>query len=136
MKNDESVIKTVVLARYGGIIDAGGQIDNGKYNHIQIIDFTIEKTILCVIDKENNNAIDIETGTVWKMINRDKNNRIKDTLIPGELYPVRIKDWEFSKMGRLCQLSVKAQAKKVYRLYLENRAEKEQGKQMVKNKEN
>ena len=136
MKNDELMIKTVVLARYGGVIDSGSQVDNGKYNHIQIIDFTIEKTILCVIDKENNNAIDIETGTVWKMINRDENNRIKDTLIPGELYPARIKDCEFSKMGRLYQLSIKSQAKKAYGLYLENRIEKEHGKQMIKNKEN
>ena len=136
MKNDELLIKDVTLARYGGVVDSSAQIDGNKYAHLHVIDFTVARTITCVIDINDNVAIDIETGDIWNLVERDANNRISSELIPGQLYPVVYNDKDWSRISYLYQITLKARAKKIYQRYLEDKFEKQCNKQKIKNKEN
>ncbi len=136
MKNDELLIKEVTLARYNGVVDSSAQIDGNKYAHLQVVDFTVERTITCVIDTNDNVAIDIETGDVWNLVKRDANNRISSELISGQLYPVVYNDKDWSRISYLYQITLKARAKKIYQCYLENKFEEQHNKQKTKNKGN
>lgn len=136
MKNDELLIKEVTLARYGGIVGSSARIEGDRYAHLRIVDFTVERTITCVIDTDDNVAIDIETGDIWSLVERDSNNRISSELISGQLYPLVCNDKDWSKISYLYQLTLKARAKKIYQRYLENKFEEQHNKQKIKNKEN
>lgn len=136
MKNDELLIKEVTLARHGGVVDSSARMEGNKYAHFHVVDFTVERTITCVIDMNDNVAIDIETGDIWNLIKRDKNNRIVGDLIPNQLYAVVCRDKNWDEISYLYQLSLKARAKKIYQRYLENKFESQHNKQKIKNKEN
>ena len=136
MKNDELLIKEVTLARYGGVVDSSGQIEKNRYVHFHIVDFTVERTIICVIDTNDNVAIDIETGEVWNLVERDDNNRISSELIPNQLYPLVCNDKDWSRISYLYQITLKSRAKKMHQCYLENKFQEQHGKQKIKNKEN
>lgn len=136
MKKDELLIKEVTLARYGGVVDSSAQIDGNKYAHLHVVDFTVERTITCVIDTNDNVAIDIETGDIWNLVERDGNNRISSELIPEQLYPVVYNDKDWSRISYLYQITLKARAKKIYQRYLEDKFENQCNKQKIKNKEN
>lgn len=136
MKNDELLIKEVTLARYDGVVDSSAQIEGNKYAHLQVVDFTVERTITCVIDTNDNVAIDIETGDIWKLVERDDNNRISGELVSGQLYPVVCSDKDWSRISYLYQITLKSRAKKMHQCYLENRFQEQHNKQKIKNKEN
>lgn len=135
MKNNELLINEVTLARYGGVVDSSAQMEGNKYTHFHVVDFTTDRTITCVIDVVDNVAIDIETGEVWNLLKRNENYRIIDELIPGQIYPVVLRDKNWSRISQLYQLSLKARAKKIYQRYLESKHE-EHNNQKIKNMEN
>lgn len=120
MKNDELVIKEITLARYGGVVDSTSVVEDNKYKHIQISDFTVEKTITGIVDWYNEVIIDIETGKVFKILNRDEKRRIIDELKIGELYPLFMRDKNWDEISLLYQLVIKSQAKRVYQRYLDD----------------
>lgn len=132
MKNDELVIKEITLARYGGAIDSTGIVEDNKYKHIQISDFTVEKTITGIVDWYNEVIIDVETGKVFKILNRDENRRIIDELKNGELYPLFMQDKNWDEISLLYQLVIKTQAKRVYQRYLGEELEKNDNKNKTK----
>ena len=136
MKNDELLIKEVTLARYGGVVDSSANIEGDRYTHLHVVDFTVERTITCVIDTNDNVAIDIETGDIWRLVERDSNNRILGELVSGQLYPLVCNDKNWSRISYLYQLSLKARAKNIYQRYLESKLQEQHGKQKIKNKEN
>lgn len=136
MKNDELVIKEITLARYGGAVDSTSIVEDNKYKHIQISDFTVEKTITGIVDWYNEVIIDIETGKVFKILNRDENRRIIDELKNGELYPLFMQDKNWDEISLLYQLVIKTQAKRVYQRYLGEEVEKKNNKTKIKTKGN
>lgn len=127
MKDSRLLIQDVVLAKCGGVVN--NSKDNEKC--VQVIEFTFEKTITCVVDKINNVAIDIETCKVWPIIKRDENNRIVDDLIQDQLYPIKFIDKNWDEISYLYQISLKARAKDIYQRYLKN---KEIDKMKIKKK--
>lgn len=133
MKNDELVIKEITLARYGGVVDSASIVEGNQYKHIQISDFTVEKTITGVVDYFHEVIIDIETGKVFPILNRDENRRIIDELNIGELYPLYMQNKNWDEISYLYQLVIKSQAKRVYQRYLENRELEENNKTKTKN---
>lgn len=135
MKNDKLLILDVTLARYGGVVDNSSKVEGNVYKSIQIVDFTVEKTITGIIDKENSKVIDIETGAVFQILKRDKDNRIIDKLVSRQLYPISFVNKNWIDSGLLYQLCIKAKAKQVYQHYLENMNNNEVNKVKIKSKE-
>lgn len=136
MKNDELLIKEVTLARYGGIVGSSAQMHGGIYTRLHVVDFTVERTITCVIDTNDNVAIDIETGDIWNLVERDDSNRILGELVSGQLYPLVCNDKDWSRISYLYQITLKSRAKKMHQCYLENKLQEQRDKQKIKNKEN
>lgn len=120
MKNYDFLIQDVTLARCETVVEGNSKVFNSKAEYVKVIEFTVEKTITCVVDKKNGVAIDIETCKEWPIIKKDENNRIIQPLSFGQLYPVVFKDKNWDEISSLYQLSIKARAKQVYQRYLEN----------------
>lgn len=136
MKNDKLLIKEVALARYGGVVDSLVKIEGNEYTLLHVADFTVERTITCVIDTNDNVAIDIKMGDVWNLIERDDDNRIVSELILNQLYPIVYNDKDWSRTNYLSQLALKGRAKNVYKHYLESKIQEQPSKQKIKKKEN
>lgn len=120
MKNNELIIKEVTLAKCDGVSDQKVSYERSKCKTINVLSFTVIRTITCVFDSENNNVIDIETGEVWSLPLRDECGRITDLNEEQILQPLLISEKDWDKISYLYQLAIKSQAKRVYQRYLEN----------------
>lgn len=84
---------------------------NGKHFQVQQreVDKKSLKNIICVIDEENHNAVDIETGEYYHILKRDDYNRIVEK--PGDIvancyYALKVKE------------NVKVTESRLYRIFL------------------
>ncbi len=134
MKDNGLLIQDVTLAKCGSSVKNTSYASGEKLKHVQVIEFTVEKTVTCVIDKTDNVAIDIETCKVWPIMNRDQNNRITDDLEFGKLYPIKFADKNWDEISYLYQIALKARAKQMHQRYLENKKIKEKNKIKTKEK--
>lgn len=120
MKNNEVIIKEVVFAK--------ANIQKGKIqmNPDGLPEFSFVRTATCVIDNEENKAIDIETGEVFDVVKREKGIILNDEyprILDGQEHALRLmpKDWD--KISLLYQLAIKDRAKKIYKRYLASKQE-------------
>lgn len=135
MKNNELIIKEVILAKNGtkGVsFYSPSASNNGTLVSGTTFSFDIEKTITCVIDEANSKAIDIETNEVWNLIKRNENGKILREEYPkilnGEVCALRTIDKNWDKISMLYQLNLKERARKVYQRYLDGLPKKEDEK--------
>lgn len=136
MKINEIAVKEATLAKYDCVGDSRVGFENGKKKTFEVLTFTTVKTINCVVDYGSNEVIDIETGETFKMPVRNDDGRIVSFDKEQELHPIVIMDKNWAKISYLYQLSLKAQAKKVYNRYLLSKEEQKVKKIGSKNKEN
>lgn len=72
--------KEVRIGSFNGICTGGGATtdENGNAIGISLLELNEEsiKDIICIIDEENGNAIDISNGNYYHILKRDKNGRI------------------------------------------------------------
>lgn len=136
MKINEIAVKEATLAKYDCVGDYRVGFENGKKKTFAVLTFTTVKTINCVVDYGSNEVIDIETGETFKMPVRNDDGQIVSFDKEQELHPIVIMDKNWDKISYLYQLSLKAQAKKVYNRYLLSKEEQKVKKIGSKTKEN
>ncbi len=136
MKINEIAVKEATLAKYDCVGESRVGFEKGKKKTFEVLSFTTVKTINCVVDYGSNEVIDIETGETFKMPVRDDDGRIVSFDKEQELQPIVIMEKNWDKISYLYQLSLKAQAKKVYNRYLLSKEEQKVKKIGSKTKEN
>ncbi len=136
MKINEIAVKEATLAKYECVGDYRVGFENGKKKTFEVLTFTTVKTINCVVDYGSNEVIDIETGETFKMPVRNDDGQIVSFDKEQELHPIVIMDKNWDEISYLYQLSLKAQAKKVYNRYLLSKEEQKIKKIGSKTKEN
>lgn len=93
----------------------------GDWSQRIIIDENSIFTITCVIDFDNNKAIDIENGNVYEMVKRDEKGRIINSAEnPVKFdypYVTEYKEKNMEKVSMLYGLQMKSRAKRAYEEY-------------------
>lgn len=88
------------------------------------LEFTMVKTIDCVIDEKRGHAIDLETGEVYHIINYVANLIISpdelDKIMENKLVVRRYEKKNMDKMSQIYKLFLKSRANKRYKEYLDN----------------
>ena len=124
MKNNNIIIKEVKLAKYTGNQNTKSGAKNSRRDHYTSFEFELVKTTTCVIDVERNKAIDIETGEIWNLVQRnDQGIILKEELtkiLTGEICALRTYEKDWDKISLLYKLTLKDRAKKIYMRYLDS----------------
>ena len=116
MKNN-IVIKEAVFAKVS-IVNGKKQIDTeGRH------EFFVVRTATCVIDEDENKAIDMEVFDVVRRVKGAIVSEDYDRILDGQEHILRLvsKDWD--KISLLYQLAIRDRAKKIYKRYLASKHE-------------
>ena len=99
-----------------------------------VLEFTNIRTITCVIDEKRGNAIDIETGDVHHIIQRDLHNNILPKEVnaiknskSGELFVFKYYEKNLNNISLIYQMYIYSRGQKKYKEYLESIKTKENG---------
>lgn len=118
------IIKEVKLAKYTGKRNNNFEVKNWERKHYASFEFELVKTATCVIDAERNKAIDIETGEIWSLVQRDDVGYILieefPKILTGETCALGTYEKDWDKISLLYKLLLKERAKKIFQRYLDS----------------
>ena len=107
---------------------SGNNIEQQEKKEIcEKLNFTNVKTINCVIDAERGNAIDLETGCVyhiiqrnyWGIVSQEEAKNIRNSE-DGTLFVYRYNIKDMKDISMLYQMLLRSRAQKKYQEYLES----------------
>lgn len=117
-------LRPVTIGCFKGITSGGyitGAYDGTPKKVVCVeVDEKSLKDIICIIDEEHSNAIDIITGDFYHIIKRDKNDRIIETIDYDNYYALKVKNNKDLTHSFLYNLYFNCLAENAYNSYKNN----------------